>query len=403
MAGQYHTEASPARGGIAGCYYFENVGDRTHPKLAAGIQLRDAAGQLAIAGFHSQPTMADWNKDGAMDVLVTGAGGSHLYLNEGAGKGPRLVQTDIPFRGLAPCRVSDFAYPVACDLDRDGLLDLVVGDGEGNVSFFKALKNLRYASLIKIKSLGKEIDEAGCPDGGESHRGYVKVGIADWDGDNRPDLIMWTNNGLLGWQRGELAEDGWCLKFFPGTDDPLDFGPPVEIKAAGRHIRAGYRCKPEVADLDGDGLLDLVQTCGDGKVNGQCTIMFLKNIGSKTHWELAAPAPLAMSDGKAPATAVRTAVRMVDWDGDGDLDLFTGNHSPYGVRYWENVGTKTMPLFSPPKSATFVNEVHKSHHEVGVDAADLDGDGSLDLLVGNGDSGMIHFFRRAFCKEKTTQ
>ena len=66
------------------------------------------------------------------------------------------------------------------------------------------------------------------------------------------------------------------------------------------------------------------------------------------------------------------------------------------------MGTKTRPVFAPPKPLTAVNEIVNSHHEVGVDAVDLDGDGSLDLLVGNGDTGMIHFFRHDFLQKAGT-
>jgi len=392
MAGQYHTT-----GDIVGCYYFENIGDRKHPKLAAGAPLRDAQGEIIIAGFHNEPTMVDWNQDGKLDVIVSGAGGTVLCLNEGMPQQPRLVREEIPFRGYQPCQVNGgFAYPVVEDWDEDGILDIVTGDGQGNVLFFKGVGGLQYAPAIKIKSEGKEIDEVGCSDGGEHHRGYVKVAVADWNGDGYRDLVMWTQNGVQGWQRGTLGPDNWCLKFFPGTEDPMDFGPPIEIKAAGQHIMAGYRCKPDVADLDRDGLLDLVVACGHGKRNDDCTLMFFRNIGTKTDWQLAEPVPLMMSDGRPLEVNVRTAARLVDWDGDGDLDLFTGNHSPVGVRYWENVGTPTEPRFAEPKSLDLVNTVLSSHHEVGVDAVDLDDDGTLDLVVGHGDTGMIHFFRRAF-------
>ena len=398
MAGQYYLEATPGPKGAAGCYYFENIGDRNNPKLAAGVQIRDAEGRLCEMGYHMQPTMVDWNADDKMDVLISGADGTALYLNQGTREQPSLVRSPIPFRGRTPCQANGmFAYPVAVDVDADGTLDLVTGDGEGNVLFFKGGPDLQYASPVKMKSAGEEIDEVGCPDGGEAQRGYVKVALLDWNGDGLRDLIMWTNNGLQGWQRG-WQEDSFDLKFFPGTADPLNFGSPQEITADGAHILGAYRSKPDLGDLDGDGLLDMVVATGGPTFKETVTLTLFKNIGTTTEWKLAAGVPLTYVDGKPCEVSVRTASCLVDWDGDGDLDLFTGNHSSMGVRYWENIGTKTEPVWAPARAMTVVNERVNSHHEVGVDAVDLDHDGTLDLVIGNGDSGIIHYFRGSLLK-----
>lgn len=386
MSGQYYIN-----GKTTGCFYFENVGSRREPRLADGVQLLDDAGDVILPGYHMVTTMTDWDLDGKADVLVSSYASTLLYLDKG-----ELSASPIPCIGYEMCRVSgSFAYPVVVDWDGDGTMDIVTGDGEGTVQLFRGLGNLQYAAPKQIHSEGKPIDERGCPDGGESQLGYVKIAVVDWNADGFRDLIMWSQNGEQGWQRG-WREDSWCLKFFPGTADPMDFGPPVEIQAAGAHISAGYRCKPDVVDLDGDGLLDLAVACGTGSRRDSGTVMFFRNVGTKSSWQLAEGTPLLMADGSPMPGPVRTALRFIDWDGDGDLDLLTGRHSPKGVQYLQNVGSPNRPVFAKPWNFQAVNSAFESHHEIGVDATDLDGDGSLDLVVGSGDTGTLHFFRRAF-------
>ncbi len=39
---------------------------------------------------------------------------------------------------------------------------------------------------------------------------------------------------------------------------------------------------------------------------------------------------------------------VVDWDGDGRLDLLVGEFSPGGLRIYRNVGTANEPKFAAP-------------------------------------------------------
>lgn len=161
--------------------------------------------------------------------------------------------------------------------------------------------------------------------------------LEDFTGDGQPDLAvssgLWRNDGGLAYS---------ILQIDPGG---------VEA---------------EVADMNGDGLPDLIVL--DQVFDG--LRIFPGQPGGT--FDLASPTllPVFCTD--------RGDVRVTDFDLDGDLDLLvsSGITASPGVTQWMNDGTGTFFLL-----ATFGVD------SVACEAADLDGDGSPDFVVSLSPSG----------------
>ena len=84
----------------------------------------------------------------------------------------------------------------------------------------------------------------------------------------------------------------------------------------------------------------------------------------------------------------------MDWDGDGDLDLITD--SDQGPVWYENKGDKDRAVMAHRGLAA---RAHIAGHNPTPNAADWNGDGKPDLLIG-GEDGHFYFFDRRFIDRK---
>ncbi len=167
-----------------------------------------------------------------------------------------------------------------------------------------------------------------------------------------------------------------------GTD-----GEPLIIPLNGHQMTENICTRPFAVDWDGDGHLDLVV----GNFAG--TFYLFKGQGKGKF----PPQPEEIKAGNQPLKIVggHSDPFVVDWDGDGDLDLLSGS-SEGGVQWAENrAGTG-----QPPRLETFRPLIERGpRHEFGqilrdqqlkgplgctrIWVDDVNSDGKLDLLVGD--------------------
>ena len=218
----------------------------------------------------------------------------------------------------------------------------------------------------------------------------------DYDGDNALDLVaavgVWDD---YGWDNAYNPKGEWTngpLRGFvylmrnQGTTTKPKYAKPAKVQADGKPIDVYGRPSPNFADFDGDGDLDLL--CGEFVDS----FTYFENRGTRKAPKYAAGRKL-MHEGKVLTMDLEMILpSAVDWDGDGDIDLIVGDEDGR-VALVEHTGKaeEGMPQFLPP--VYFQQEADEVKFgalstPVGID---WDGDGDEDIICGN-TAGYISFF-----------
>jgi hypothetical protein len=193
------------------------------------------------------------------------------------------------------------------DLDGDGRTDVLSGSWPGEIYCFRRQGDGTFAAAETLK------DRSGKPlNVGSAAAAFA----ADWDGNGTTDLLVGTILGDVHLVPNE------------GRGKELAFGAPRGLEAAGQPVKVNGDAAPVAADWDGDGRLDLVVGAEDGSV------VWYRNAGGATGPKLEAARTLVGQspvgwngdDRRGPGEwGLRVKPCVVDWDGDGRLDLLLGD------------------------------------------------------------------------------
>jgi len=332
--------------------FFQNTGTASAAAFAAPWI---GAFGISNVGLNSNPDLVDIDGDGDLDAFVGERYGSTLFFaNTGSANAPAFAAPVANPFGLVD--VGFRSAPSLVDIDGDGDLDAFVGERYGNTLFF------RNTGTVNTPAFAAPVTSPfGLVDVGE--RAVPRFGDIDGDGDL--DAFIGELNGST------LFLENTGNVFTPAFAAP-------QTNALGL-AATPYTAAPALADIDGDGDLDVFI----GEFYGVST--FFENTGSAT-----VPAFFAASTNPfGPLTVANwPAPTFVDIDGDGDLDAFVGEYLG-SIRYFKNTGTATAPVLAAPLTNPF--GLSSVSFAASPAFADLDGDGDFDAFVGNGQGNTIYY------------
>ncbi|MCX6622814.1 MAG: VCBS repeat-containing protein [Acidobacteria bacterium] len=414
-----------------GLYFWRNIGTNREPRFDRSVRLK-VDGKV-IEDYYASFQLTDWNHDGRLDILCGVGGGRDrntlkVYFNTG-----ERDALGLPVLKTGP-RVEwhgggDLTYGMRlADPDSSGVPQLFTL--RLKVQYFptQEMDATWYRHVLNGGDFGppQALELAGKTVYGEWPTDFIDV-----NGDGRPDLVgatrgleteplrscvvAWENTGTgrtpafpnppkciidttpEGFAIPVAADSaafhgllvsymGAWLRYF--ERGPAGFETRGPLLARGLPCSSGGYSSVEVADWEGDGDLDFIVG------NEVGFVQLIENVSRNGKTQFAAARGIPLTNGREMYAARWQFIRdadperplgqskptYADWDGDGDLDMLVGNNSNR-IAYFENVGTRKAPRFAPHRALTHDGGEHFSFRARPA-VVDWNGDGLADVVTG---------------------
>lgn len=322
----------------------------------------------------------DINNNGRKDLIVASnqldggldTGNIWFYDNFGANNNPNF---EFDSDNIFVKNQLDFgtgALPVLTDVTGDGLADLLVG----NIGYFQSYDGnffqTDYESSIGFyKNVGNDstpIFEWVTNDlGGISASNFVRVAptFGDLDGDGDNDLIFGENNGSLSYYTNE-ALPGQMPDFQLVTDTFM-----------GQFFGVGP--SPFLFDVDGDNLLDLLV----GQKNGNIQLYLNQGTSSSPLYTLSATDTLGGIWNYYPNIVSNNVVPFIGKINNSGENILVTTDGKGNLRYYEGIDNNLMGTYN------MVDSMKVSNSFMGIAGADLNGNDSLEIIIGEHPGGLV--------------
>jgi hypothetical protein len=343
--------------------YYKNTGTAT----AAVLSMQGGTNN-PFANFTARwqdPSFADLNNDGKLDLIIGGESEMDVIFNQG-------TVTAASFDFIPGISIGDKIKPVFVDVDGDGDKDAVFGSVGSQYNGLYYYKNTGTTSApIYTNTTGTNN-----PFTITNGQGNAQApAFTDIDGDGDTDLLLGTRYGTFIYYENTGTATAPVYTLSSGTNYPL-FGEDI-----------GGSSTPVFVDLDNDGDEDIVSG------ENYSGLFYYMNTGTAS-----APVFTAQT-GTSNLVAIPLTNHtdyytptFVNIDGDSDLDLLVGT-SYSGMLYYKNTGTASAPIFTAQTGTDNPYALitsNNNYYQLSEAFMDIDNDGDLDLFVGKGDEVRLY-------------
>lgn len=317
-------------------------------------------------GVRSAPAFIDYNNDSLMDLVVTAKANPEvdyrysslrLYKNIGSASHPVYEKVSDDFAGLSTLKMAALT-PHFKDINGDGKPDLIFGNEAGEVHFYYS-QGVDANQLPTFATAGISVIDVGQ---------YSKPALADLDRDGMVDLVIGEQSGNFNYYRNTGSANSPVFTLINDTFGNAvtnRFYYQYEYNDSGKVIDSvlmkepNGASSPEIADVDADGKWDMIS----GSVYGDLIIYF--NIEDSLNSTFARETffiydPLTDKN-KEGAFGFVTVPAGANLDGDAKPEIFVGNYrgglyylasQPVILGINERIKSKFQPLSIYPNPAT---------------------------------------------------
>ncbi len=356
-------------------HYEQDPGENTFSRISgtfSGIDIGD----------YAAPTLVDLDNDGLLDLIIGSASNDALYHYE-------QDQLNQPVFSRVTTQLGGFTFgdePAPCftDLEQDGYLDLLVGSANGQIAHYRATTATLETQCVStteptiLSSTSAVVGGEVLNDNGSLvyRRGVFYSLTNSLPGPGDGYAPIGTGAGEFSTTLTDLeVGKKYFIRAFATNALGTWFGDVKTLITSVGNIDAGEYAAPALVDLDYDLKLDLIVGKEDGTL---------------AHYEQAETNSMTLNlvtdNFNNIDVGGQSSPVFLDLDNDGLLDLLVGNQNGTVDRFEQYEFDSSV--FNLVKN-NFLNYDVNSYAKPAI--ADIDGDGLIDILVGQLYGRLRHF------------